>query len=169
MAREDAVSVRMAATEGDFEAARDLCRAWLDWQLRTFPDLRATILTTFEPVAYARTLAALPAIHARPKGAILLADFGARTVGCVMYQEMEPGVVEVKRLFVREEGRGHGVGEALLTGMLASMRADGYGTCRFSSARFLTAARRLYERMGFAEIPSPPGTPAHVYFMERPI
>ena len=92
------VSVRMAEGPADFEAARTLCREWVDWQLRTFPERRDVILKVFEPEAYARTLAALPEIHARPLGGILLADIDGRSVGCVMYLEQAPGVAEIKRL-----------------------------------------------------------------------
>ncbi len=72
-----------------------------------------------------------------------------------------------------EAGRGHGLGRALLTKMLASMKSDGYAIARFSSARFLIHARALYEAMGFHDIPQPPDFPEElretVYFMERPL
>jgi GNAT superfamily N-acetyltransferase len=167
------VTISRAETQADFDHARSLCNAWVDWQLKVFPEYRNEIHKVFEPVAYARTLAELPVIHARPKGAILLAALDGRPAGCVMYLEMEPGVAEIKRLFVDESGRGHGLGQALLTEMFAHMRADGYKTVRFSSARFLTHARSLYEKVGFADIPQPPDLPEHlrgiVYFMERPL
>jgi GNAT superfamily N-acetyltransferase len=166
-----ATSIRAAETDADFDAARDLCRAWVDWQLKVFPHMRDKILAKFEPVEYARTLADLPMIHARPKGAILLASLSGAPVGCVMYDEMEPGVAEIKRLFVEEAGRGHGLGRTLLTSMMAQMRSDGYATVRFSSARFLTHARALYESVGFVDIPHPADFPAKLrdvaYFMER--
>jgi GNAT superfamily N-acetyltransferase len=84
-----------------------------------------------------------------------------------MYDQMEPGVAEVHRLFVTEEGRGNGVGRALLEEMFLQMRLDGYTAVRFSSARFLTHARQLYESLGFVDMPAPEDAPGHVYFMER--
>lgn len=165
------IGIRLAETDDDLEAARALCRAWVEWQLKVFPEQRDKILTVFEPAAYARTLAELPMIHARPKGAILLATLDDRPVGCVMYMEHVPGVAEVKRLFVEEAGRGHGLGRALLSEMFARMRDDGYDRVMFSSARFLTHARALYESMGFADMPAPQDFPDElrdtVYFMER--
>jgi len=160
-----------AETQADFDAARLLCQAWVDWQLKTFPDLRDTILTAFEPAAYAKTMADLAHIHARPEGAILLARLNRRAVGCVMYHKMENGVAEVKRLFVDESGRGHGLGKALLLEMFTHMRHDGYAIARFSSARFLIHARALYDSVGFHDIAQPPDFPDTlrkvVYFMER--
>lgn len=167
------IDIHLAETDDDHAAIRAFCHDWVDWQLRTFPDKHDKILTVFEPVQYAATLAALPQIHARPKGAILLARLDGAPVGCVMYHDWEPGVAEVKRLFVAEAGRGHGLGRALLTAMLEAMKSDGYAIARFSSARFLTHARALYEAMGFQDIPQPPDFPDAlrdtVYFMERPL
>jgi GNAT superfamily N-acetyltransferase len=167
------ISIRLVQTDADFAAVRTLCRAWPDWQLKVYPAHRDAILEVFEPTAYARTLADLPQIHARPKGAVLLAHLDGRPAGCAMHHEMAPGIAEVKRLFVDEAGRGHAIGHALLTAMFAQMHADGYAGVRFSSARFLTHARTLYERMGFVDIAHPAGFPASlrdiVYFMERPL
>jgi len=57
--------------------------------------------------------------------------------------------------------------------MMALMQRDGYYTVRFSSARFLTHAPGLYEKVGFTDIPHPSGFPDDmrdfVYFMQRPL
>ena len=165
------VSIIIASSEVDFEAARDLCRDWVKWQVKAFPEKKDIILKAFEPVEYANTLTNLSTIHARPKGAILLATLNKKYVGCVMYHELIPKTAEIKRLFVRESARGHGVGHLLLTEMFEFMKNDGYERTQFNSARFLTHARHLYEKAGFQEIPLPKETPKEmaeiVYFMER--
>lgn len=159
--------IHRAASERDFEDARALCRAWLDWQLKTYPEHREKIARKFPPGEYDRTVATLAEIHAAPGGAVLLCKLDGKTVGCVMFDRMEQDVAEVHRLFVAEGGRGHGVGRALLAEMFALMRAAGYTKARFSSARFLEHARGLYESMGFVDVPAPEGMPPYVYFMER--
>ena len=164
------VSIRRAEGADDLAAIRALCRDWVDWQLATLPEHREAILTRFEPVAYARELDELPVIHARPRGLMLLATLDDRPVGCVMYHPHDPampGMAEIKRLFVRPDGRGHGIGRALLEAMFEGMRGDGYDRVRFASARFLPHARALYERVGFVDIPALPGTPPIAYWMER--
>jgi len=167
------IAIRPAKTQEDFDAARHLCRVWRDWQLDEFPKYRDEILRVFEARSYARTLDRLPTIHARPKGNILLAELGGQAVGCVMYHEARSGTAEVKRLFVDVGGRGHGLGQALLSEMFNHMRRDGYETVIFSSARFLAHARKLYEKMGFKDMPAPPDLPENlrqvVYFMQRPL
>lgn len=164
------ISIRRAEGEDDLAAIRALCRDWVDWQLEALPEHREAILTRFEPVAYARELDQLPVIHARPRGAILLATLDDRPVGCVMYHPHDPampGTAEIKRLFVRPDGRGYGIGRALLEEMFDGMRRDGYDRVRFASARFLTHARALYEQVGFKDIAALPGTLPVAYWMER--
>ncbi len=168
-----AISVRMAHVDVDFEVARALCREWLDWHWKAFPEDGPREGNPMDPRVFQSVMDELPQIHARPSGGILLAEVDGLPAGCVMYHEMEPDVAEIKRLFVNEAGRGHGIGRLLLERMFEAMIADGYRTVRFSSAKFLSHARRLYESAGFLDIPHPQGFPDHlrsfVYFMERPL
>lgn len=165
------VTIRMASSASDVEAVRGLCRDFVAWQLRTFPDLRDKILTYFEPVKWEAVLTDLPSIHARPKGGMLLALIDDAPVGCIMYREMAPGVAEAKRLFVDEGRRGLGIGRALVSEMLAAVAGDGYRSIRLDTARMLTAAIELYRAMGFHECAPlgdvPPELQDIAIFMER--
>jgi predicted N-acetyltransferase YhbS len=127
--------ILIAETEDDFAAARVLGFEWARSNLIDFPEHQDIIEKYFDPGVYRETMENLHIIHARLKGAVLLAELEGRPVGCVMYQEMEAGVAEVKRLFVDRSARGHGLGQALLTEMLKRMKADQYATVRFSSAK----------------------------------
>ena len=88
-----------------------------------------------------------------------------------MYSEAGPGVAEFKRMFVSEDGRGHGLGRLMLERMFEQMISDGHKKVVFSSAKFLTHARSMYESAGFVDVPHPEGFPdewrQYVYFMER--
>ncbi|MCJ8324786.1 MAG: GNAT family N-acetyltransferase [Rhizobiales bacterium] len=163
--------ITIAKTDADFAVARALGFEWVATQLDDFPDYQHIIDRVFEPVEYQQTMENLPLIHARPKGAVLLAKLDGEPVGCVMYLELEPGVAEVKRLYVKSSARGHRLGHALLHEMFARMKADHYSSARFSSAKFLTHARALYVSVGFTEIPQPDDLPVFlhdvVYFMQR--
>ncbi len=102
---------------------------------------------------------------------MFLASIDSEAVGCVMYNQQSAGVAEFNRMFVAENGRGHGIGRRLLEKMFDQMRADGYEKVVFSSAVFLRHAKGMYEAAGFASIPHPSDFPVewepYVYFMER--
>lgn len=55
---------------------------------------------------YAALIEQLPAIHARPKGDILVADLDGTPVGCAMYYLHGTGSCEIKRIFVDQSARG---------------------------------------------------------------
>jgi ribosomal protein S18 acetylase RimI-like enzyme len=166
-------NIFLAETDADFAATRSLGFEWARTHREDFPQHRDIIDKVFDPETYQETMENLHIIHARPKGAVLLAALDARPVGCVMYQEMEPGIAEVKRLFVDPCARGHRLGQALLLEMFRQMKGDGYVSVRFSSAKFLEHARALYESAGFKDIAQPADLPEYlrdiVYFMERPL
>ena len=165
--------VFMAESDADFAVARTLGFEWAKMNYDDFPEHQDIIAKVFDPDAYKESMENLHVIHARPRGAVLLAELNGQPVGCVMYQEMEPGVAEIKRLFVRASARGHGLGHALLNEMFNCMKADHYTRVRFSSAKFLLHARALYESVGFSDIPQPDDFPTFlqdfVYFMEKPL
>jgi ribosomal protein S18 acetylase RimI-like enzyme len=65
----------------------------------------------------------------------------------------EDGIAEMKRLFVRGDARGHGIGERLISEIIEQARRLGYRYLRLDSmADRMPAAIRLYRRFGFREI-----------------
>lgn len=167
------VTIRMAENARDFDIARDLCREWLDWHWKAFPEDGPRVGNVMAPDTFETVIQDLPQIHARPRGAILLAFLEEQPVGCVMYHAYDAHTAEIKRLFVSDAGRGYGIGQLMLERMFVEMSADGFQEVIFSSAKFLTHARRLYESVGFQAIDHPEDFPDHlrsfVYFMRRPL
>ncbi len=144
-------SITVAETPEDMSDVQQLCRDFVSWLFEEFPEQRDKILIYFEPVKWEKTLAALPDIHARPKGAMLLARIGDLPVGCIMYHEMSPGVAEVKRLFVSTEARGKGAASLLVEALIENARADGHTELRLDTTTFLDAAVQLYRKHGFED------------------
>lgn len=99
-------------------------------------------------------IAELPGPYAPPRGSILLAKLGTKFVGCACVRGFdEPGVCEMKRLYVRPTARGEGIGEMLVRALVDQARGLGYFTMKLDTAPELAAAQALYRRLGFTRIP----------------
>ena len=153
-------TIRRAETEADLDATRRLFRAYvdsLDFDL-DFQD--------FED-----ELAALPGPYAPPDGAILLAEVDGEPVGVVAVQPLDDeGACEMKRLYVMPDYRTRGLGRELAMTIVEEARKLGYNVMRLDTVATMTAARRLYRSLGFAEREAYYHNPlADAVYMERPL
>jgi len=100
-------------------------------------------------------LAMLPGHYAPPKGRLLLAEYEGQLVGCVALRELEAGVCEMKRLYLRPAARGKGLGRALAEHLLAEARKIGYLRMRLDTVEpVMKTAVSMYRQLGFREIPA---------------
>jgi GNAT superfamily N-acetyltransferase len=125
------------ASLADLDEIRVLLReyaAWLEVDLR---------FQNFE-----EELAGLPGEYAAPRGCLLIAD-GA---GCVALRRIDDETCEMKRLYVRPEQRGSGLGRRLVLAIIEEARGIGYRRMRLDTMPKMGGAQRLYESLGFRDI-----------------
>jgi ribosomal protein S18 acetylase RimI-like enzyme len=128
-----------------------------------WPDDRETVESLFreyvaslaEDISFQNVddeLAGLPGKYARPGGVVLIAWDGTDAAGAVAYRMVEPGVCEMKRLYVRPAFRGRGLGRELANELTEDARSQGYRTMLLDTLASMSSARALYRDLGFAPV-----------------
>ena len=102
-------------------------------------------------------LANLPGDYAPPKGRLLLAQYEGALAGCVALHKLSSGngseICEMKRLYLRPQFRGKGLGRALADCIIAEARQMGYRRMRLDTVEpVMKDALAMYRRLGFKEI-----------------
>ena len=115
-----------------------------------------------------KELADLPGDYAPPEGRLLLAEYEGQLAGCVALHKLEPGICEMKRLYLRPQFRGKRLGRLLADRIIAEAREIGYRRMRLDTVEpVMKDAVVLYRQRGFKEIaPYRPNPMAGTLYME---
>lgn len=100
-----------------------------------------------------KELAELPGDYAPPEGRLFLAEYEGQLAGCVALHKLEPQICEMKRLYLRSQFRGKGLGRLLADCIIAEAHQIGYQRLRLDTVEpVMTDAVAMYRRIGFQEI-----------------
>ena len=143
------VVVRRAECDADYQAFKRTAEMYAQWIFDNWK------IDVNEHQAFEAEMASLPAPYA-PDGVILLAEVGHEVVGAVaakpLTEALDVGdakVIEMKRLFVSDKFRGHGIGRKLVRACVERARALGYTLIVLDTNIVFVSANALYTSCGF--------------------
>jgi GNAT superfamily N-acetyltransferase len=130
-----------AQTTHEIEQARLLFREYADW---------LQIDLCFQN--FEKELANLPGEYTPPTGRLLLAYEDSRLAGCIALRRIDDGVCEMKRLFLRKQFRGRGLGRQLIEAIIREAKQIGYERMRLDTLPpKMNDAIGLYRSYGFKQ------------------
>jgi len=101
-------------------------------------------------------LARLPGEYAAPRGALVWATVRGEMAGCCALRPLDnvdyANACEMKRLYVRPQYRGLGLGRRLVEAILDQARQAAYSCVLLDTLDDMEAARALYDDLGFEAI-----------------
>ncbi|URZ08077.1 hypothetical protein CLROS_034430 [Clostridium felsineum] len=89
-----------------------------------------------------------------PYGRLYIVKAKNKIVGCIGLRKIDNENCEMKRLYVREEFRGHKIAGQLVKTIIKDAKEIGYKSMLLDTLPFLKGAINLYKKFGFYEIES---------------
>jgi putative acetyltransferase len=137
-----AVKIVQAQSSEDIGRARELFEEYSTW---------LGINLCFQN--FEKELAELPGEYVPPSGRLFLAFDGDLISGCVALRSLGEGKCEIKRLYVRPDFRGKGLGRLLTQSIIDAAREIGYERVRLDTLPGkMDTAIAMYRSLGFQEI-----------------
>jgi len=117
---------------------------------------------------FEQEVAGLPGDYCPPDGRLLLAEYVGQLAGCVALHKINDSICEMKRLYLRPQFRGKGLGRLLADRVIAEARQIGYRHMRLDTVEpVMKDAVEMYRKIGFKEIaPYRPNPIAGALYME---
>lgn len=135
--------IKTCSTPADYQQAVELTgdyAQWLDLDL---------CFQNFD-----QELQTFPAMYGAGTGIFLLAFAENDLAGGVGLRRLDEQICEMKRLYVYDKFKGSGAGRLLCQELIDKARELGYRRMRLDTLPRMVAANRLYEKLGFRDIPA---------------
>lgn len=139
----DKILIKTVQTKEDYFLAKKLILEYVAW-------LRIDL--SFQN--FDAEMAALPEMYNEQNGGLFLAFKNDEAIGIAGLRRFSINESEVKRMFVKEDARGFGIGKLLLQKCIETARKAGYNKIKLDTADFMQTAIKLYIDNGFMEIPA---------------
>ena len=97
-------------------------------------------------------LMALPGKYGPPDGVLIIALDDGTAVGCAGLRKINEGTCEMKRLYIRDDYKGLGIGKRLSTMIIEEASRLNYHDIRLDTLASLKKALDLYISLGFYDI-----------------
>jgi GNAT superfamily N-acetyltransferase len=106
-----------------------------------------------------------------PPGGVFLVGFdqGGRPICAGGVKRLSGQACEIKRMYVVPEGRGRGLGRALLEALENAARELGYSVARLDTGPRQPHAERMYRQAGYRPIGNFNDNPVASFFGEKPL
>jgi putative acetyltransferase len=101
---------------------------------------------------FSAEIANLPMFYGPPRGFLLLTRIDRDSVGCVAVRSRDTVICEMKRLYVKPQYRGAGLGRRLAESGIRSAQRLGYSRMVLDTLPSMAETQALYESLGFREI-----------------
>ena len=102
--------------------------------------------------------------YTRPRCAYFVWEENGRILGGGGVAPLEGGdadTCELKKMYFLPEGRGKGLGQAVLSECLKAAKEIGFKYCYLETFNTMDSAMKLYEKNGFQKIAGPCGNTGH--------
>jgi GNAT superfamily N-acetyltransferase len=140
---ETAVTYLIAKTAADFETGRAL-----------FQEYAQSLKVDLCFQNFSTELETITEQYNLPGGGLYLALYERTPAGCAGVRKLDEETAELKRMFVKDEYRGHKIGVKLLQLAIDLAKQLGYTKLRLDTLEDMVKAQQLYRSFGFYEIPA---------------
>ncbi|MBU2903258.1 MULTISPECIES: GNAT family N-acetyltransferase [Arenibacter] len=135
------IEIKLAQTTTDYLAAKELILEYVAW---------LGIDLSFQN--FDKEMAGLPEMYNPEDGGLYIAYINGEAVGIAGIRRFNQQDCEVKRMYVKPNSRGLGIGQLLLKQCLDTARKLQYDSVKLDTADFMKSAIKLYTDHGFKEI-----------------
>ena len=138
---ENLVEIKKAQTATDFSHAKELILEYVAW---------LGLDLSFQN--FDKEMETLPDMYGSGSGGLFIAFKNGEALGVAGIRKFGEKDGEVKRMYVKPNNRGLGIGQLLLSACLETARTLQYESVKLDTVDFMTSAFKLYKDNGFVEI-----------------